>query len=209
MFRHVLKEGKGPPLLFLHGFLGCGLDWNLTVQRLGDHTCIAYDLPGHGNSPWTTEALEFPEEPFHLIGYSLGGRLAMRFALKHPERILSLTLLSAHYGLATESEKQNRLQSDEIWAHKLRTLSFDEFLREWYAQAIFTSFVMRRTKQPEALAQALLHWSLAHQPYYREELLAFPRPLFIFYGALDTKFKALYQNWSQATEIPNKGHNLL
>jgi 2-succinyl-6-hydroxy-2,4-cyclohexadiene-1-carboxylate synthase len=196
-------------LVFLHGFLGSAADWDPIMNRLHDRICLAYNLPGHGGNPWTSEELTFPEQPFHLIGYSLGGRLAMRFALQYPERVLSLALLSAHYGLTTPEEKAQRLHADRIWADKLRMLPFDQFLQEWYTQKVFSSHMMRTTQPPEPLAQALLFWSLAHQPCYREQLRSFSKPLRILYGARDTKFKALYQDWPQGVEIPHVGHGLL
>src|SRR5262245_37449007 len=119
-----LKRGEGTPFVFLHGFLGCARDWEALASKL-DAPSFAIDLPGHGRSPFTAqfeEALSsaLPPEPVHLVGYSMGGRLALRYALAEPERVASLTLIGAHLGLKTESERAARLARDAVWARKLR-----------------------------------------------------------------------------------------
>src|SRR5689334_17350674 len=100
--RYDLNRQKSAiPFVFLHGFLGNSQDWQEVASKLLA-TCIAFDLPGHGASAFTEDFFlafhqatkEFP--PFHLVGYSMGGRLALQFAAKYPEKINKLTLLSAH-----------------------------------------------------------------------------------------------------------------
>jgi len=110
-----LKEGPGIPLVFLHGFLGTAADWQPVCDFLPPCHCIGINLPGHGGVPFS-EDFEIDIERFHLIGYSLGGRLAMAYAAKNPSRIASLTIASAHPGLTDESEKQKRLENDAMWA---------------------------------------------------------------------------------------------
>ena len=87
--RYCLKKASSAPFVFLHGFLGNHNDWKPIADKLPFHA-IALDLPGHGNSPFTEDfcaallqtLADLP--PFHLIGYSMGGRLAAQFAAKHP-----------------------------------------------------------------------------------------------------------------------------
>jgi len=213
------------PIVFLHGFLGSGQDWKAVISSLSRRICITYDLPGHGKTPWSEEnienylAKELPHQPIDLVGYSLGGRLAMRFALSYPSRIHSLTLISTNYGLSTAQEKISRLHQDEIWAQKIQTLTWDEFLLQWYGQPIFTSIrqkphlmntilSMRQQQKPQELAKALLTWSLGRQECYREQLLAFSRPTQIIYGEQDEKLAALYNNWPNARCIKGAGHIL-
>ncbi|MBM3183996.1 MAG: alpha/beta fold hydrolase, partial [Chlamydiae bacterium] len=126
---HILKEGPGTPLVFLHGFLGKSEDWEGVISHLTHCPCIGVDLPGHGLSSFH-ETFDFspPAPRFHLIGYSMGGRLAMQYALRFAERIDRLLLIGAHPGLKTEKEKKERLQSDAKWADLLLHLSIDEFL---------------------------------------------------------------------------------
>src|SRR3990167_2420505 len=91
----LLKQGPGVPLVFLHGFLGSSRDWEPVCSYLPPCQCIGIDLPGHGDSPFVeTFNFPIPTPQFHLIGYSMGGRLAMQYALRYPERIASLLIVS-------------------------------------------------------------------------------------------------------------------
>lgn len=226
VFGKIINKGTGAPIVFVHGFLGSGEDWNPIASCLKERTCFAYDLPGHGKTPWAEMEIEdlmqsaFPPEPIDLVGYSLGGRLSLRFALRYPHRIRTLTLLSTHYGLEKEEEKQERLQADRKWAQKLLTFPFDEFLSAWYSQPVFTSLQsnpelkskilpFRRADRPKELARALVEWSLGRQPFYPKRMLSFPKPLRIVYGELDAKISALYNSWPEnAIKIAGAGHTL-
>jgi 2-succinyl-6-hydroxy-2,4-cyclohexadiene-1-carboxylate synthase len=173
-------------IVLLHGFLGSPLDWEPVLAHLqGDFLCI--ELPGHGKTPFSPE-WDLPMPQAHLIGYSLGGRIAAQFAQKYPERVLSLTLLSAHPGLCTEEEKKARWEHDLMWANLLHTLPFDLFLQHWYAQDLFHSFQpnwnLRNQHNPKALAQTLLHYSLAKQKFIDMKR--------VIVGEWDAKFRALH-----------------
>jgi 2-succinyl-6-hydroxy-2,4-cyclohexadiene-1-carboxylate synthase len=194
----VLKEGPGLPLVFLHGFLGAAADWMSVCAKLPPCSCIGLDLPGHGKSPFM-ETFEIDVPRFHLIGYSMGGRIAMMYAKKCPEQIASLTLLSAHPGLKTEAEKEKRRESDAAWAKNLFELPIDEFLIRWYHQPLFHRFKpdlsMRRKQNREALAASLLHYSLANQPRFEIDR--------VLVGERDLKFRTLFKN---PVVIPQAGH---
>jgi 2-succinyl-6-hydroxy-2,4-cyclohexadiene-1-carboxylate synthase len=184
----LLKPGAGDPIVFLHGFLGSPFDW-LPVTSLLSNPCLGLYLPGHG-----ADTLHIDLPRFHLVGYSLGARLALTIP-----NALSYTLLSVHPGLKTQEEKDLRLQSDLAWAKVLRTMPIDAFLQRWYNQPIFCNFVpdlsMRRQHDPHALADTLIRYSLAHQEY---------RPLHdVLVGEHDKKFRALHDN---PIVIPNAGH---
>jgi 2-succinyl-6-hydroxy-2,4-cyclohexadiene-1-carboxylate synthase len=201
LFSRQLKKGSGIPIVFLHGFLGNSSDWDEVCKYLPECNCIGYDLPGHGNSSFT-EHLQIDLPYFHVVGYSMGGRLALTLP---KEKIASLTLLSVHPGLKTEEEKKQRWESDQKWATLLRELPIDEFLLRWYDQRIFCSFKpdlsKRRSQNMQHLEKALLHYSLAKQPYYRLDHVAV--------GAKDEKFLSLYkhpiiiENASHAVHLEN------
>ncbi len=195
--RKILKTGPGIPLVFLHGFLGKSEDWEAVTSFLPPCECIAFDLPGHGNSPFLPDFdIDIPR--FHLIGYSMGGRIALQFFAKKAE---TLTLLSVHPGLQTEEERKKRLENDQFWADLLLEVPIDEFLLRWYDQSIFIPFkpnlTMRKQQNIHDLRSALLQYSLAKQPRYEIEK--------VLIGEKDEKFKALYK---EPTLIPNAGHML-
>jgi 2-succinyl-6-hydroxy-2,4-cyclohexadiene-1-carboxylate synthase len=193
-----LKTGPGTPIVFFHGFLGTGADWEAVCTFLPPIPCIAFDLPGHGASPFMEEfVIDIPR--FHLVGYSMGGRIAVAYAAKHPAQIASLTLLSTHPGLKTDEEKQSRFESDSKWAQLLHQLSIDDFLLRWYDQPIFKTYrpdlKMRREQNIPNLARALMHYSLSKQKF---------TPLDgVLVGENDLKFRALFCN---PVVVPNAGH---
>jgi 3-oxoadipate enol-lactonase len=95
-----LKEGNGPPLVFIHGFCLDLRMWENQINYFSKNfTCIAYDVRGFGNSTVPSdqsysnhedlnELLNFLDinEPVILIGLSMGARVVANFALKYPER---------------------------------------------------------------------------------------------------------------------------
>jgi len=195
----ILKKSMQPntPLLFLHGFLGTAADWDEVIAHL-PHPCFALNLPGHGDAPFREDidtvlldAIERIGKP-HLIGYSMGGRLALQFAARHRSKIEKLILLSAHPGLT--AGHQERLTQDRTWCHKLKTRSIDEFLQDWYDQPIFKTLVakmdirtFRQHQRPLDLAYALEAFSLAHQP----DLSHVPAHFLV--GELDAVYRAHYK----------------
>ena len=106
----TVAAGEGPPVLCLHGLGGTKVSFLTTIAALAEHyRVIAMDLPGFGESdkPLTgaydapffaraADALldELGVERAHLIGNSMGGRVAIEAGLLHPERTEKLALLS-------------------------------------------------------------------------------------------------------------------
>ena len=110
-------EGDGPPVFMIHGIGASRRSWDGLVRHLGrEYRCIGYDLRGHGSSPkprppysldelvGDLEALrvELSIERAHFIGHSLGGMIAPAYARTHPQRVLSLGLLSTAAGRTAE-----------------------------------------------------------------------------------------------------------
>src|SRR5690606_11870689 len=130
---HVRVVGSGPPLVLLHGFTGSAAAWGDLSHRLAERfRVLAFDLPGHGASP-------APEDPARArlpqvadalmatldrhgvgaacwLGYSLGGRLALRAALDHPSRVRALVLEGASPGIADPDERRARAAADATLA---------------------------------------------------------------------------------------------
>ena len=134
----------------------------------------------------------------------MGGRLALRFAHRYPERVASLTLLSTHLGLP-ENERAARLKTDQMWADKILSLSIDDFLKQWYDQPVFNTLsfeqmkMLRQRQNRQALAQSLLHYSLGLQPIF------YPSHVKYLVGEHDHKYRELYQDLHPIV-IPGASH---
>jgi len=157
-----------------------------------------------------------------LIGYSMGGRLALHFTKRFPHRIKKLIIVSSHYGLQDIEQKRLRYIKDLEWAEKLKTLKISDFLNEWYGQPvfdsirakkdIFESLLKRRQKQRvRALSQILKGLSLAKQDSFLSNFPNFPPTLFLC-GKKDIKYQKLYSkllyygDHIQVEEIEEVGH---
>jgi 2-succinyl-6-hydroxy-2,4-cyclohexadiene-1-carboxylate synthase len=210
-------DARHPPLIFLHGFLGCKEDWEEMFSLFEEsYFCIALDLPGHGATPYSAhiiralreEILHIAQEKPTLIGYSMGGRLA----LECMDIARAVIVLSGHPGLQTEKEKQERLKRDEEWSERLLTLPLETFLSEWYAQPLFqhmprSVLERRKVQDPQVLSSVLLQMSLGHQSKHR----IFSCPALFLYGTYDEKYRKLYLEFAKdvaVREVQNCGHVL-
>ncbi len=201
----------------LHGFMGTGKDWVEVARHLQPaFQCLTPDLPGHDGSAMGLGASKDPFaayserlwqglEPllpprFALVGYSLGGRLALDLACRHPERIRALVLEAAHPGLGHVAERQERAASDADWARRFEQEPWPQVLQDWYRQPVFASlsneqrraFIRRRSTQvPGLLSEVLRATSLARQPNRWRDLPRLTMPLGFIVGRLDAKFCAV------------------
>ncbi len=115
--------GTGPFLIFMHGIGGNRGNWAAQLPVFAPHfACAAWDARGYGASEDYEGALAFDDfigdllrvldhfgvQRAHLAGLSMGGRIAMRAALLHPERIATLTLLDTHEGFESFTPEQRQ-----------------------------------------------------------------------------------------------------
>jgi 2-succinyl-6-hydroxy-2,4-cyclohexadiene-1-carboxylate synthase len=239
------QETRPTTVLFLHGFLGCGADWAPIIEGLGaEFHCIAPDLPGHGGATLdalagkcgfiaTAKALlkrldkeQVPQ--CALVGYSMGGRIALYLALRYPHRFPRVALESASPGLREESERAPRREQDEALARRLETMDdakFRAFLEEWYGQPLFASLAQhpalraglierRMRNSPAALAAALRGMGLAAQPSLWAALPDFRTPALLIVGSRDRKFCPIAERMSEyrsniaVHEMADCGHNV-
>ncbi|MFI5334995.1 MAG: alpha/beta fold hydrolase [Chlamydiales bacterium] len=197
-----------PPLLFLHGFLGAKEDWNEVMAALEKRFyCIAIDLPGHG-SPLTDNFPKILEKTLRhqklekvvLVGYSMGGRLALMAAKELPELFSRTIVISAHPGLREEKEKVQRLDEDLKWERLLKTSHLEEFVALWYQQPLFDSLrkkrdlfakvVKRRVQHNASSLSSVLHlYGLG----VLSPTLHFSPQTFFLCGEKDLKYTELYK----------------
>lgn len=116
-------QGEGPLLIFLHGIGGNRTNWRAQLPHFAPHfKAVAWDARGYGDSDdydgplafddFVTDLLRvidwFGAPRAHLCGLSMGGRIAMRFALAHPGRVATLTLVDTHEGFESFTPEKRR-----------------------------------------------------------------------------------------------------
>ena len=234
---HVWGPPEAPVLVCLHGFLGTGADWADLAARLPNRRVLAPDLPGHG------AAVEQPDrayifegaveailatldaagvEQFALLGYSMGGRLALALALAAPTRVSALLLESASPGLRTEAERHERRRLDAERAEALRA-DLPRFLHDWYRLPLFATLSPAQRSRLEAerargdaaaLAHALEGLGAGAQPDLWPELPHLAMPTTAIAGVLDAKFVAIARTMQashppmRVEVVPGAGHNV-
>jgi 2-succinyl-6-hydroxy-2,4-cyclohexadiene-1-carboxylate synthase len=228
-----------PPLCFLHGFMGSSADWQPIVDALSrDAYCLTVDLPGHGRSldgpnhlytmEGVTQALadvldDAGINRCSLIGYSMGGRVALYFSLFHPTRVRRLGLESTSPGLRTEQERAERRCIDDQRANRIQQ-DLDAFLENWYRQPLFASLARhglveemvatRRANDPDELAQALRGLSPGEQPSLWDRLPDLSVPTLVLTGELDDKYTGITDQAARRIGaarrivVPEAGHNV-
>jgi pimeloyl-ACP methyl ester carboxylesterase len=135
---HVLREGRGPRLLLLHGIGSSATAWSKQMERLGgDYTCLAPDLPGYGESPDSTRpgldgivaqvADVLDGQPAHVLGVSFSALTALALARIEPDLVTSLILADATLGRAhlPLEERERWLRNRESLAKDLATRSVE------------------------------------------------------------------------------------
>lgn len=209
----VNKRNVGSPLLLLHGFTGNQTDWQPIRHLFSSIETVALDLPGHGRStapaPYSMAqaaaeiVAHFNGQQFHLLGYSMGGRLALYIALHYPDSVTSLILESASPGLADDAARRLRRQQDNALADRIERdgivafVDFWERLSLWKSQEQLTEETRialrdsRLQNDPIGLANSLRGMGTGVQPSLWSRLGTLEMPVHLVVGALDQKFVAI------------------
>src|SRR5699024_7422968 len=139
-------------------------------------------------------------DSIHLVGYSMGGRTALSFAMLYPERIASLTLESASPGLTSRAERPERIENDEKLARRIeqdeimKFVDYCEYIALFDTQKKLPAAVRQairdeRTGQStDGLTQSLRHMGTGKQPSWWGQLNAFKKPVLLLAGTEDEKF---------------------
>ncbi|MCA0986453.1 2-succinyl-6-hydroxy-2,4-cyclohexadiene-1-carboxylate synthase [Guptibacillus algicola] len=214
---HVEDRGEGDVIVLLHGFTGAVENWEPFIEKWSDrYRCIAVDLIGHGKSSKPDHATSYTMgamsiylkdildqlnvKKANLIGYSMGGRFALSFAVKYPAYVKSLILESSSPGLETAEEREERITKDSALAKRIAESGIDEFVAFWESLPLFQSQQhlpssvqreirnQRLTNSTTGLINSLKGMGTGTQPSNWEQLMYLPHPMLLLVGEEDEKF---------------------
>lgn len=222
------------PILALHGFTGSGEDFGALAPRL-EREFIAPDLPGHGDAdaprsvaPYTldrvvaglADLLDRQDllRPV-LMGYSMGGRLALHFAAAFPERVAALVLVGASPGLEDAEARADRVSADASLAERIEADGVPAFVERWSKLPIIASQSriaqpylreMRRRRlenRSHGLANSLRGVGTGALPSLWDALPELNIPTLLLTGEEDQKFHGIAQR--MAVLLPNARHTMI
>ncbi len=233
-------HGAGDPLVLLHGFTGSGANWSAQIEAFASHfQVVTIDLLGHGETESPADPARYQMElagrdliaifdsleleRVHLLGYSMGGRLALYTALTYPERIDRLILESASPGLKTAAERTARIAQDAALADRIERDGIVSFAEYWSNLSLFASQspelrerlrLQRLRNHPTGLANSLRGMGTGVQPSLWDRLGEWDRPCLLLCGEHDAKFCAINAEMhdlmpqSALEIIPGAGHTV-
>jgi 2-succinyl-6-hydroxy-2,4-cyclohexadiene-1-carboxylate synthase len=157
-------EATGVGVLAIHGFTGSGSDWAPIAEQLVC-TVVAPDLLGHGDSPAPESRERYriqavadqcaawcdSDRDWVVMGYSMGGRVALRTADLLGERLRGLVLISASPGLESPVERTERMAKDQALAGQIEESGVEWFQSHWSEQPIIQS----QQQIPEVIRTAM------------------------------------------------------
>jgi len=230
-------------IVLLHGFTGSSAAWgDETLEQLADHLrVVAVDLIGHGQSSRPHDParyamdevvadvvalLDAVDEPAPvLMGYSMGGRVAVATAVAHGQRLGALVLESASPGLRHQYERDARMAEDEALALRIEQDGLEAFVDAWMARPLFAGQAKRGaawleaererrlSQDPVALAACLRGLGTGSQPSYWDALEALRVPTKLMVGSDDEKFETIASHMASrlplvalVTHNPSIGH---
>lgn len=243
VYNSTNSKGKAEPLLLLHGFTGNMRTWNQQIGSLKQNfQVITMDLVGHGSSDVPLDPARYRTEmcirdvmavmdqlgidKFHLLGYSLGGRVALSVATAHPGRISSLTIESATPGLINPVERKERILSDEALAELIESEGVEAFVNRWEKLDIFrTQRFLPKPVQEElreqrlrnsarGLINSLRALGSGIMPPVWDKLDRLTMPVLLIAGELDKKYLSIANEMASKIKgariavVPISGHTV-
>jgi 2-succinyl-6-hydroxy-2,4-cyclohexadiene-1-carboxylate synthase len=206
-----------PDLVLLHGFTNTGASWDEVVAALPQrYRPVAPDIRGHGTAS-DVQPVSLPGVvddvatmaigPFELVGYSMGGRLALHVALALPGRVRRLVLIGASPGIGDAAARAERLAADERLADEVEAMTIEAFADRWAQTAVLADqppavraavAEQRLRNTPAGLAAALRGLGTGALPSLWERLGELGVPVDLVVGERDAKFQAIAREMAAA-----------
>jgi len=229
-------DQKRNTVLMLHGFTGSLDDWREINSSLNPNfNYVGIDLVGHGKSDspvnpdkYSPQALSrqindllsnLSIEKTMILGYSMGGRAALRFAIDHPNKIKGLILEGTTAGIESEKGRSERIKIDEELADYIESHNMEEFVELWMNKEIFNTqrrFSNEKLKNIRkkktlnsriGLANSLRGFGTGRMGYFGGKLKQINCPVLLITGELDTKFTKI--NSVLKKKFPNTKHKII
>jgi 2-succinyl-6-hydroxy-2,4-cyclohexadiene-1-carboxylate synthase len=201
---HLERRGKGDPLVLIHGFTQSARSWGPVAETLSArHAVIALDAPGHGGSAHIAADLWAGADLMAAaagrmadwLGYSMGGRFALHVALRHPQSVHRLIVVSATGGMEDPAERAARRQADEALAVRVETEGVRAFVEWWLARPLFATLPPgaagveeRLTNTGPGLASSLRLAGTGTQEPLWPRLRQLEMPVLVVAGQLDDAY---------------------
>ncbi len=249
---HCMSKGSGFPIFCIHGFSENLSTWDTILNlferddQFKNYSLHAFDLVGHGNSPKPSHiehySIDSITESTHrlvqsklkntqykqymLLGYSLGGRIAMHYALKYAHELHGLMLESSSFGIKNLVQRFERKEQDEKLASLIEQNSVEYFEKYWSRLDIFESQLKltpeikqeiknrRLQNDPQSLAYTLRALGQGNLPCVQDDIMHLSIPKLYICGALDKKYVSLAKNLCDKSKmlqveiVEQAGHNV-
>lgn len=239
-FNSFNREKKS--VIMVHGFTGSLEDWrDISAKLSSKFNYIGIELVGHGKSDSPISESNYNQSALvrslddlliHLslnsailLGYSMGGRAALSYAVEHPQKLNGLILESTSPGIANAKVREDRVKADEELAVYIETEGIEKFADLWMDKQIFNTQLRfsneklknfkkkRMLNTTTGLANSLRGFGTGRMSNISKKIKSILCPVLLITGKLDTKFTSLNSQLnkklpkSEHAVIQNAGHN--
>ncbi len=238
---HLIDEGQGDPIVVLHGFSGSADTMRGLATRLARrHRVLSIDLVGHGFSAKPPDPAAYTMDaaagqvldvirqrldgPAAIVGYSMGGRVALASAFTASELVRGVVLISGTAGIPDPAQREARRTSDERLAAEIDARGIEWFAEEWMRKPFFRTQealgddhmaearAQRMANDPTAMANSLRGMGTGAQPSYWHLLPQLQVPVLFIAGEEDRPFVEIGEQIVAAVSegvlavVPDAGH---
>jgi len=213
----IIGEDTSPKLVFLHGIMGQGRNWLSIAKKFSkNYQCLVFDQRGHGKSSHPTDGFQLTDyaedlrklltdvdwkEPAHLVGHSMGGRVALYFTDQYPGLVKSLTIVdigptSDWQSMSSILEKLDFVPVPFASRSEARHFLENQFLEKYPSKMLmeffYSNLVEQNGQYDWTFSKHLIRQTLELARYkdYWGEFKALQLPTLLIRGQLSTDLSA-------------------